>query len=521
MSGQVDFYRVLGVAREASQEEIRAAFERRAAEVRGMAHLGDPERQRLLNGVKAALDVLGDEARRIAYDNCGRDAALAGRRDLDDLLERLEDNRRIAGLPPGMRERERVRSGPTGYLGGGQWAERSPTDGGRYARRIDSGVPFAPHRRGDPGWPEMLLLTVLFCLTVSAATAAGVRDLARDAAAGRISPLPACGSAHLYDNGFSPARRGESPAERGRRLERRLAEGDGIACEALYLHCAVAASDTAPHILLLRGFFHAFEICIVVHFLCYFVRNAARPIAPVFLALAVAIVAFLAAAAFGLRYFGALAPFSVTNIAALRAVLSGAWQGAWMPLFPVLCIFFCRRRDAVPYTKRFWVRHPLPSAAVTSLFLLFIPFVLYLLWLLLSVRFLLRYGSVPPFAPLRGASVIGRWADGGSGQFIFLTAALLCLLAWGTYFLLRKIRAGSRGEGIRLLDDIRVFAAIAGFWVLEALWTLMGCQTAALLAFMENGERAYLWWNKIPLGLLLSYALYVAWDMIRDMDELL
>jgi curved DNA-binding protein CbpA len=75
-----DLYRLLGVAREASREEIAQAWRRRARDEHPDARPADADAAGRFRAVAEAWRVLGDPARRAAYDRAlGRDPAAAGR----------------------------------------------------------------------------------------------------------------------------------------------------------------------------------------------------------------------------------------------------------------------------------------------------------------------------------------------------------------------------------------------------------------------------------------------------------
>lgn len=63
-----DLYQVLGVARDASREEIALAWRRRARDEHPDARRGDPGAPARFRVVADAWQVLGDPARRAAYD---------------------------------------------------------------------------------------------------------------------------------------------------------------------------------------------------------------------------------------------------------------------------------------------------------------------------------------------------------------------------------------------------------------------------------------------------------------------
>ena len=81
MSHRRDHYAVLGVARSATPAEIKAAFRRLAHEHHPDVNVTDPEADRRFRRVARAWEVLGDPARRRAYDERhtrGRFAAPGG-----------------------------------------------------------------------------------------------------------------------------------------------------------------------------------------------------------------------------------------------------------------------------------------------------------------------------------------------------------------------------------------------------------------------------------------------------------
>lgn len=65
-----DFYKVLGVARNASQDEIKSAYRRLARQYHPDVNK-DPDAQKRFTSVQEAYDVLGDEEKRRVYDQVG------------------------------------------------------------------------------------------------------------------------------------------------------------------------------------------------------------------------------------------------------------------------------------------------------------------------------------------------------------------------------------------------------------------------------------------------------------------
>src|SRR5438034_1006329 len=70
MAGLPDLYAVLGIAREASGEDIKRAYRRLARELHPDVN-ADPEAERRFKEVTAAYETLSDPARRRQYDMFG------------------------------------------------------------------------------------------------------------------------------------------------------------------------------------------------------------------------------------------------------------------------------------------------------------------------------------------------------------------------------------------------------------------------------------------------------------------
>lgn len=88
----VDYYEVLGVSRDATQEEVKRAFRRKARETHPDANPGDPAAEQRFREAALAYEVLSDPHRRAAYDRGGQVefgdlfSSFAG---IDDLLSRF------------------------------------------------------------------------------------------------------------------------------------------------------------------------------------------------------------------------------------------------------------------------------------------------------------------------------------------------------------------------------------------------------------------------------------------------
>ena len=85
-----DYYEVLGVDRDASQEEIKKAFRRLARETHPDATNGDRDREEHFRAIAEAYEVLSDPQRRAAYDRGDRIGDLfSSFAGVDDLLNRF------------------------------------------------------------------------------------------------------------------------------------------------------------------------------------------------------------------------------------------------------------------------------------------------------------------------------------------------------------------------------------------------------------------------------------------------
>lgn len=80
---KIDYYKVLGVARDASSNDIKHAFRKLALECHPDRHVQSSHSSKEVAGhkfrqVSEAYEVLGDEAKRVAYNNGTRYAGTTG-----------------------------------------------------------------------------------------------------------------------------------------------------------------------------------------------------------------------------------------------------------------------------------------------------------------------------------------------------------------------------------------------------------------------------------------------------------
>ncbi|MBN2123736.1 MAG: DnaJ domain-containing protein [Deltaproteobacteria bacterium] len=67
-----DYYTILGIARDADEEEIKKSYRRLALRYHPDTNEGDPEREELFKEINEAYSVLGDREKRRRYDARGR-----------------------------------------------------------------------------------------------------------------------------------------------------------------------------------------------------------------------------------------------------------------------------------------------------------------------------------------------------------------------------------------------------------------------------------------------------------------
>ena len=96
MSEKRDYYEVLGVERNASEKDIKAAYRKKALEFHPDRNRDDPEAEAKFKEAAEAYDVLGDEHKRKRYDQFGHVAAhegFSGTRftNIEDIFEAFGD----------------------------------------------------------------------------------------------------------------------------------------------------------------------------------------------------------------------------------------------------------------------------------------------------------------------------------------------------------------------------------------------------------------------------------------------
>lgn len=78
MSDKRDYYEILGVTREASDQEIKKAFRKVARELHPDVNAHDPQAEEKFKEAAEAYEVLSDEERRRTYDQYGHDGLRSG-----------------------------------------------------------------------------------------------------------------------------------------------------------------------------------------------------------------------------------------------------------------------------------------------------------------------------------------------------------------------------------------------------------------------------------------------------------
>ncbi len=91
MNGNRDYYEVLGVERNASQDDIKRAYRKKALEHHPDRNEGDAKAEELFKEAAEAYDVLGDAEKRARYDQFGHAAFAQGGMGGASRFTRMED----------------------------------------------------------------------------------------------------------------------------------------------------------------------------------------------------------------------------------------------------------------------------------------------------------------------------------------------------------------------------------------------------------------------------------------------
>ena len=95
MSTRLNYYEVLGVRKNANQEEIKRAYVKLARRYHPDKNPGDEEAERKFREASEAYEVLSDPEKRKLYDESGvkgvRDSGFLGFNNMEDIFNRFED----------------------------------------------------------------------------------------------------------------------------------------------------------------------------------------------------------------------------------------------------------------------------------------------------------------------------------------------------------------------------------------------------------------------------------------------
>jgi molecular chaperone DnaJ len=135
-----DYYKVLGVPKTATQDEIKKSYRKLARKFHPDANRGDAEAEERFKEISEAYDVLSDEKRRKEYDEArslfgGRRPGTAGQGGFGFDLGDLFGNTGTGGTPGGAGTGERI-----GDLFGGLFGRRQTTQRPRRGADVESEV---------------------------------------------------------------------------------------------------------------------------------------------------------------------------------------------------------------------------------------------------------------------------------------------------------------------------------------------------------------------------------------------
>jgi DnaJ-class molecular chaperone len=95
MSTRLNYYKILGVNKNATQEEIKGAYVKLARRYHPDRNPGDEEAERKFREASEAYEVLSDPKKRKLYDESGvegvRDSGFFGFKNMEDIFFRFED----------------------------------------------------------------------------------------------------------------------------------------------------------------------------------------------------------------------------------------------------------------------------------------------------------------------------------------------------------------------------------------------------------------------------------------------
>ncbi len=182
-----DYYDVLGVSKDASQDEIKKAYRKKALQFHPDRNPGDPDAEKKFKEVSESYEVLSDEKKRQAYDRFGKDGVNGfqgqhpgGYASMDEAL------RTFMGAFGGESIFESMFGG--GFGGGGYSDTQERAQQGA-SKRINVNVSFAEALKGVD--KELSLNNYIICETCKGARTSSPQGVKR---------CPRCsGSGHVFE----------------------------------------------------------------------------------------------------------------------------------------------------------------------------------------------------------------------------------------------------------------------------------------------------------------------------------